>query len=188
VLLSPPLLLRMQDLQAMLQQELQLHSKIYDTIWAAVYAMECWTAGVSRWQCRVIQHTNTWLAHNAALIAKQAGPGAPGTSFSPVPIPAAVDLSQSLRPQQQKQQQQENAVHAATGEYGAAVVIKAGQPRSGAGPYSEATGAVVPADTGTAGSGTQSMAGGGEAMEVQPGFRMARWAGLQTISDDSCGF
>lgn len=117
----------LQDLQALLEQELQLHRQIYSAIWAAVAAMERWSSGVSRWQAKVIADTNTWLAENAALIARHAGPAAVGTAYSPVPLPPVVDLSHSLRPQHQEQQRAAAAaaVNAAMGEFGAAVVITA---------------------------------------------------------------
>jgi len=124
-----------QDLQALLEQELQLHRQIYSAIWAAVAAMERWSSGVSRWQAKVIADTNTWLADNAALIARQAGPAAAGTAYSPVPLPPVVDLSHSLRPQHQEQQRAAAAaaVNAAMGEFGAAVVITAQKVRGDAG-------------------------------------------------------
>lgn len=94
---APLLTLMLQDLQALLQSELQLHCQIHNAIWAAVAAMERWSAGVSRGQAKVIHDTNTWLAGNAATAG----------SYQPVPVPPVVDLSHSLRPPQPEQRQQQ---------------------------------------------------------------------------------
>lgn len=122
----------LQDLQALLDQELALHRQIHTSIWAAVTAMERWSSGVSRWQAKVTRDMNAWMAANAAAIAASRGSarGMQCANFTPIPLPPELDLSNSLRPpsppaQQQQHQQVAAAVSAAMGEFGAAVVVTA---------------------------------------------------------------
>ena len=160
----------LQDLQALLQQELLLHHQINNAIWAAVEAMERWSTGVARWQVKVIADTNDWLAENAARMG-------PGAHHCPVPLPQPFDLTNSLRPQQHQQQELQQAVAAVKadlGEYGAAVMITAAKPRAEAGLDPAAASA---RSTGSSDPSSPSAAQQG-----------SRWAGLpKSTSSSSAG-
>lgn len=128
-----------QDLQALLGRELELHRQIHSAIWAAVAAMERWSSGVARYHSKVTRETNDWLARNAALLAARSQDAVAGISsggFEPVPVPPDLDLSRSLRPARPPlaaSAQQQLQLSAATGEFGAAVVVTAA-PASKGGP------------------------------------------------------
>lgn len=112
-----------QDLQAVIDRELELHRQIYSAIWAAVAAMERWSSGVNKWLAKITKDTNSWMAMNAQIAEQQCGSAvSTGVGYVLIPAPAEVDLSQSLRPQpagQELQLQQQQ-------EFGATVIVKAG--------------------------------------------------------------
>jgi hypothetical protein len=109
----------LQDLQALLDRELELQRQIYAAIWAAVEAMERWSSGVARYLAKVTREMNAWLAHNSS------------GSFVPVPLPPELDLSHSLGPPLAASAQQQLQLSAATGEFGAAIVVTAAAFKGG---------------------------------------------------------
>lgn len=106
----------------MIDRELELHRQIYSAIWAAVAAMERWSIGVHKWLVKITKDLNGWLATNAELLAQQHHGS--GLGYLPVPMPAQIDLSESLRPMlpaaNLELQQEQQA-------YGTTVMVTAGQ-------------------------------------------------------------